>query len=312
MKTLKIKILLFGVIMVFFYLLAFLLPAPKTNQNSLFGNIDKMKLLTNTTTPKIVLVGGSNVSFGINSERIQAELQKPTINMGLHASVGLKYMLEQVIPFIDSNDIVVVCPEFQQYGKGFYGGDELLMMVHDVKAPGSPGISPGHYWKIIENLPYYVGAKYRMSIRNMLNYDDQLKGVYTRSQFNTFGDAVAHLGLPQKNLSPKPINVMPQENIIIEINCYAKKINDKGAHFMFGFPSICESAYTMSDNLSAFRQELFAPGLIDFDVISELEDYVFEDHLFYDTVYHLNREGREIRTSQLIEDIKSAIHDDIE
>ena len=28
-------------------------------------------------------------------------------------------------------------------------------------------------------------------------------------------------------------------------------------------------------------------------------DWVFDDHLFYDTFYHLNRTGRDVRTEQL-------------
>ena len=41
--------------------------------------------------------------------------------------------------------------------------------------------------------------------------------------------------------------------------------------------------------------------------INKPEDYIFDDNLFYDTVYHLNREGRELRTKSFIEDLRPFI-----
>ncbi len=42
----------------------------------------------------------------------------------------------------------------------------------------------------------------------------------------------------------------------------------------------------------------------DFAVISDCMDYIYPQEYFYDTNYHLNDKGKEIRTMQLIEDVK--------
>ena len=42
------------------------------------------------------------------------------------------------------------------------------------------------------------------------------------------------------------------------------------------------------------------------EILNRVSDFVFPDSLFFDTVYHLNKKGREIRTKKLIEIIKKS------
>src|SRR5512133_2221049 len=48
------------------------------------GSLLHIKLLENTPSPRIILVGGSNVSFGLDAELMQRTLGVPVINDGLH------------------------------------------------------------------------------------------------------------------------------------------------------------------------------------------------------------------------------------
>src|SRR5678816_2773153 len=62
--------------------------------------LEKDRLIRNTPSPKIILVGGSNLAFGIDSKAIEDSLGLHVVNMGLYAKLGLKYMLAQVRPYI--------------------------------------------------------------------------------------------------------------------------------------------------------------------------------------------------------------------
>lgn len=42
------------------------------------------KTVIANSSPKVILVGGSNVAFGLDSEIIQHQLEVPVVNMGLH------------------------------------------------------------------------------------------------------------------------------------------------------------------------------------------------------------------------------------
>ena len=57
------------------------------------------------------------------------------------------------------------------------------------------------------------------------------------------------------------------------------------------------------------RQDKLKQAL-DFPVISDWKDYVFPIEYFADTNYHLNNKGREMRTLQLIEDIRLWLGED--
>ena len=64
--------------------------------NSYFAAaIDKERLLAVTRAPRLLLVGGSNLAFGIDSEQIETITGLAVLNLGLHANVGLRLMLRQ-------------------------------------------------------------------------------------------------------------------------------------------------------------------------------------------------------------------------
>jgi len=54
-----------------------------------YGSLLKLDLLKTVPSPKIVVFGGSNVAFGIDSELIEKEFGIPVINDGLNAGVSL-------------------------------------------------------------------------------------------------------------------------------------------------------------------------------------------------------------------------------
>lgn len=58
------------------------------NDNYDVALIDKVERLKGITEAKIILVGDSNVAFGINSEKIEEELGMPVVNLGLHGALG--------------------------------------------------------------------------------------------------------------------------------------------------------------------------------------------------------------------------------
>lgn len=65
--------------------------------------------------PRIFLVGGSNVQFGIDAELIERKLNIPAINFGTHAGMGFTYMLDRAQRHLRSGDTVVLCPEYSAW-----------------------------------------------------------------------------------------------------------------------------------------------------------------------------------------------------
>src|SRR5687767_11217515 len=85
------------------------------SQHFLASSIDKESLLRTQASPRLIFVGGSSMAFGVNSAQIAAACGRRPVNMGLHAALGLKFMLNEVAPHIRSNDWIIVAPEYQQF-----------------------------------------------------------------------------------------------------------------------------------------------------------------------------------------------------
>src|SRR5437867_996123 len=54
----------------------------------------KRKKAESIAGPKLLLVGGSSILFGLSAEEIQRKTSYPTVNFGTHAAFSLAYMLD--------------------------------------------------------------------------------------------------------------------------------------------------------------------------------------------------------------------------
>lgn len=67
---------------------------------------------------KIIIIGGSNALFGINSEIIQRITGYPVLNLAMHAGLDMDYFYYKVKQHIKKEDIVVMPLEFTYYTQG--------------------------------------------------------------------------------------------------------------------------------------------------------------------------------------------------
>ena len=63
------KVILFTFPVIVFFLIGIFLPTtPRASKSLLMAEQNKKALLKNTNSPRIIFVGGSNLSFGLNSK----------------------------------------------------------------------------------------------------------------------------------------------------------------------------------------------------------------------------------------------------
>jgi len=79
----------------------------------------------------------------------------------------------------------------------------------------------------------------------------------------------------------------------------------RGITIVLSYPCYEEQSFR---NSTGFIQELDTAfrAKENLLVISSPESYCFPTNCFFDTIYHLNREGRAMRTDQLIQDLKAS------
>src|SRR5688572_3873186 len=110
MKKFIKNVIVFFIGFILLLLTGILLPDNNPVQSNDYSIIDKHQLLQKKDPPRLILAGGSNVAFGFNSKRIADSLNINVINTAIHAGYGLKYIIDDLKPFLKQGDIVILSP----------------------------------------------------------------------------------------------------------------------------------------------------------------------------------------------------------
>lgn len=275
---------------------------PKAKSSMLFEQLKKDSLLKNVKSPRIVMIGGSNLSMSLNSQSIKDSLHLNPVNMGLHAAIGLVFMLDHAEPYIRKGDIVLVVPEYAQlYGDFGYGEKELLLTLFDVKSGKFSDLE----WRQIKNLlpffPKYAFTKFKPS-----EYKKRYRLLKIQTTFNEYGDWEKRFDSVQNTTTYDALAGGLNKKILAKMKDFEHAIAQKGAKMIVSFPAYQEASFNKSapmikDIANAYRTNGFT-------VIGNPEKYKFTNNLMYDTPYHLNAKGVAIRTKMLIQDLKNEAH----
>lgn len=132
---------------------------------------------------------------------------------------------------------------------------------------------------------------------------------YTRDAFNEYGDVVVkpeNARYPQNIIfKPNSISIPHINDICTErINSLNNYVKSRGAVLLVAGYPIASGEYTPKPEDYAEFQQILADKL-DCEIISDFRDYFITYEYFYNTTLHLDERGTDIRTSQLIKDIKN-------
>lgn len=292
------------------------------NENNYYGAlIDKNKLLAETPPPRIIFVGASNLAFGLDSKMIEQEFKMPVINMGLHGDFGLDFILNNVRYYLGKGDIVILSIEYYldkidyktlSYAMHLYPEGEkfinynpdyyMQMLKYEVS-------QAQHSRKKITNFLFDKILRLKEAkvfTTNEINSYDTL--IYSRKAFNSNGDVVSHLEqAPLKEIRGRNfLKIEDYSKCINSLNEFLEAAAEKGASVYFTYPAYPKNEY--EKNIKAVKEfeNQLNEGL-KIKIISTPEDFVYPDSLFFDTVYHLTKEGRKQRTERTIELMKAQI-----
>jgi len=274
----------------------------------------KHKRLSSVNGEKIVLIGGSNLAFGIDSEKLEEYVGMPVVNYGLYATIGTKAMLDMSRSYINKGDIVVICPETNKQTYSLYYNAHSMWQALDCDLSMLKDVGFSNLGKLIAGIPEFSSEKLGF-IRKKSKPSPT--GIYVKASFNALGDIKVD----------RPYNIMPEnydtsmpvsltkdlldEDFIDYLNKYASLCKRKGARVYFGFSpidadSVVSSQKEKTEFIKSLKKEL------DFPIISDIDNYILDSAYFYDTNFHLNSTGALQRTSLLADDLLSVLGLDVQ
>lgn len=266
----------------------------------------KTERLENTDSPRVVVIGGSSVAFGIDSKLIEQELGMPCVNFGLYAAFGLKPMLDLSQKHLREGDIVVIAPEITGQMYSAYIGYDYLLQAFEAKPGELIGLGMEYYPGLLKSLPDYVKQAGKLNDQG----GAPVAGVYSLQAFDSFGDIVyareenmMAQGYSQDNL-PELTDGIVTDDFLEMINDYVKAAERKGARAVFSYcPLNALSAEKTDEQKRADFESALQAGL-DCPVLAPLEDYILDEGFFYDSNYHLNDTGARYYSLRLVSNIQ--------
>ena len=275
--------------------------------------VDKIERLESINESKIILVGNSNLAFGIYSDQIEEDIGMPVVNLGLHGGLGNAYHEEIAKLNINEGDIVIVCHSNYE-DEDVISDPELAWVTYDYNENVWPIIRKKDYLTMLKAYPAYLRDSYYLWITRRGNLETG--DVYSRSAFNQYGDVIAKDDAEQMNtdeffkenkISVPSIN----DTCINRLNILNQYCKDRGATLLIAGYPIAYGEYSefSEKDFDVFQSEL--ASRFDGVVISDYSDYFFPYDYFYNTELHLNEKGANARTKQLIKDIKNWLNNNM-
>ena len=293
---------------------------PSDPQNYMAAWIDKIALLKNTPAPRILLVGGSNLTFGVDSALLSSATGLPVVNTSLHAGFGLDVTLNLVKPFIRKGDIILLVPEYEYFANTDVhtrGGIPTLAALLDAYPPAIFQFGTRQLDRFPEILSAVIRIRYdRYKALRMVNfdyerYDQEVRDpVYSRNNFNEYGDEIGQLNI-ESNLFP--LNDLGylggkvgNERVITLLNNFGAYAQKRGASILYFFP------YGREYNCDLSRVGLqklypFIVNNLSFTTISTPQNNCISNELFFDTNYHLTKTGRNLRSIRMVDELNRLI-----
>ncbi len=300
MKKFALKAILLSLIIVLFVEATYRIVTINVAKNAFpAALVDKHNYAQSIVTPKIVLLGGSNVAFGFNSALLRKQTGMPVVNMALLAPLGIEYILSDAQAYIKKGDVVILSFEYNIGVKGdmesqLYAADfipENLNFVSDTL-----GLTEKWQSRILHRL--HAPVKIETILENP-RIEDKFS-IYFRGAFNKEGDIVSHFNNYKGNVHDdggKVTSFHFQPHIDV-INRFTKQFEDQGAKVYYLYPTIAQSFYNNTET-AVHELEGIMNNSLKAKILAGPDQSVFPDSSCFDTVFHLNEEARDIHTKNV-------------
>ena len=286
----------------------------RNRQSFIAAFMDKQELMQNTPSPRIILVGGSSVAFGFDSNELSSQVGLPVVNLGLQGGLGLRFELESIKSYLREGDIIILSPEYHNILGKLHSGEILAQIVALYPNTIRYFSTGNEVWQLIRAFP----SVHTSAIKNMLE-DLKLRhclicanrepiyyrAVFDKSTGDIINEAITIKESPFELKLDFDLKSKEFSKSIELLNNFASYAAAGNITVFFYYPSSINvndsSTATILDQLSIrLNSELIFP------ILNSLKGSQFESEYMFDTAYHLNEEGKAINTRKLGEQLCSA------
>ena len=264
-----------------------------TNTWQSYGAAKLDRLIWAADKKKIIIIGGSGAYYGYNSQILKDALdgEYEIINFGENANISALLYFDIVEDFIREGDIVLWSPEPGEYTLGrtdcgnrfwdFRKSDYDFLKYVDISL----------YTDLLPTFANYCGT---LKTSNFKEFDALTISV------NQYGDDIS-----SRQWNGQRFEYWFKYSLQApdELTALISKISEKGGSVYFSFAAMQESGMSNIKeedvlDFEAMLEEI--PGIVS---ISDYQDCIYDDDMFYDSAWHMTAEGAQARSEQVASDI---------
>ena len=281
---------------------------PSKFQGTNYTNIwtDKVDMLVNAQSTKLLLVGNSNTMYSFSDEVMSDNIKIDFIGLGVQAAIGVAITMETIYFYCkDDLNKIVFCPEFGTLSSTSIISSNFITAAeknYDIlRLLRLDGSGPLSFSNALSAYQEFVELSQGQSSDFFTIYDE--------------GRNLGDHGFLKLTSSQERHDSEWKASVIN----YAKDFFSKGyfswikefekemVNTVFGF-SFCSYNYNSIEDISYLCNdyEQSIRNSIDFEMISHISDYGFSGYYFLNDNYHLLYDGAEIRSKYFIDDLKKS------
>lgn len=275
--------------------------------------MQKEKLLHDTSSPRLIILGGSGAASSIDSTTLEKTLDLNPVNMGLFAGVGMRFIINEAKNEIRKGDVILLAPEYEMLQQPSYGdGSYLLQTLYANPSKIISVVTPHGLIVMLRAFPSILQWQGGYIVHTIQNYflPKELvlsERLYTLEHVTKYGDldttsaGDAHLstaqivkegnGFVRSHIDPK--------NLSLIINLFTET-KQKGARAFIVLPAVPESVKENNMPAISAQYETLVSALGTENVIGTPGYFVLPDNQFLDSLGHLTATGKAERTKLIL------------
>ncbi len=269
------------------------------DKDYLLASVQKQERLKHLKSPRLILVGCSNLAFGVDSKLLQQKTGYQVVNMGLHQELGHAYMLAEVQSQLKKGDVVIISWAYA-LGEGQQGTRTQLALANVTAADFL-------YSRGIDRLTFPIQKAQRALEIAFINAFLRPKPskIYGLHAFDTMGDVCVHEHLAPVTFAPIALDTPPQALLEAErrsLEAFCKQAHELEARVYILPPVLAQSSY--QHNFAVINT--IWGNYADIPYLEQKttpQSYVLPDSAFFDTPYHLKFTQRAWRSKKIIDDV---------
>lgn len=263
----------------------------------------KMQMMSDTSSPRIIFLGGSNLAFGIDSKSVADTFGVNVVNYGLQAGVGLRLMMLDAAEYCRKGDILVISPEYEHFF-GNAHGEKTTLSVLTLLYPKVVGhFDARNFYVSFSGLKNAVSVM-SGSLMNEMSDGGNVGYQYSSLSFNDFGDESRHWTYPSEGLTLEPNSLDDgfDDTYFSQFVASVSALQSDGIEVVIVPPSIYSEFYERHHHDIDLLAGKLAEARMPFAIAPE--KMVFPRDEMFDSYYHLSKNGVDKRMALITDALR--------